>query len=157
VGLALNDIDCMIVASSSGGTQAGLAVGARATGYKGRIVGIGIDRETSGNPGYRERLAGLARECAGLLDVAGDFQARDFRVKLDYLGGGYGVVGEAEREAIGLAGRLEGLLLDPVYTGRAMAGLIDMVRQGQIRENETVLFWHTGGTPALFAYAHELV
>jgi 1-aminocyclopropane-1-carboxylate deaminase/D-cysteine desulfhydrase-like pyridoxal-dependent ACC family enzyme len=67
------------------------------------------------------------------------------------------VVGELEREAIRLAGRLEGLILDPVYTGRAMGGLIDMIRRGVIGPDETVLFWHTGGMPALFAYVNALV
>jgi 1-aminocyclopropane-1-carboxylate deaminase/D-cysteine desulfhydrase-like pyridoxal-dependent ACC family enzyme len=74
----------------------------------------------------------------------------------DYLGGGYAVMGEAEREAISLAARHEGLLLDPVYTGRAMAGLVDLVRRGAVGKQETVLFWHTGGTPALYAYAAQL-
>jgi L-cysteate sulfo-lyase len=63
---------------------------------------------------------------------------------------------ESEREAIGLAARHEGLLLDPVYTGRAMAGLVDLVRKGEFRKDETILFLHTGGQAALFAYAREL-
>jgi len=78
-------------------------------------------------------------------------------VRDDYLGGGYAVIGDAEREAIRLAARLEGLLVDPVYTGRALAGLIDLVRKGEFASDQNVLFWHTGGTPALFAYAGQLV
>ena len=74
-----------------------------------------------------------------------------------YLGAGYAVMGEPEREAILLAGRHEGLLLDPVYTGRAMAGLINLIRTGEIGRQETVVFWHTGGAAALFAYAEELL
>jgi len=74
-----------------------------------------------------------------------------------YLGGGFAVMGEPEREAIRLMARHEGILLDPVYTGRAMAGLIDLVRRGEIGKDETVLFWHTGGSPALYAYADELL
>jgi D-cysteine desulfhydrase len=85
------------------------------------------------------------------------FRPDDFVVNQDYLGGGYGVVGELEREAIRLTARVEGLLLDPVYTGRAMGGLMDMVRRGLIGPDETILFWHTGGMPALFAYADVLV
>jgi 1-aminocyclopropane-1-carboxylate deaminase/D-cysteine desulfhydrase-like pyridoxal-dependent ACC family enzyme len=72
-------------------------------------------------------------------------------VNADYLGGGYGVLGQPELEAIGLFARSEGLLLDPVYTGRAAAGLLDLVRKGFFKPTDTVLFWHTGGTPALFA------
>jgi 1-aminocyclopropane-1-carboxylate deaminase/D-cysteine desulfhydrase-like pyridoxal-dependent ACC family enzyme len=79
------------------------------------------------------------------------------RVNDAYLGGGYGVLGPGEREAIRLFAREEGLLLDPVYTGRAAAGLLDLIRRGAIRRDETVLFWHTGGTPALFAYTDELL
>jgi L-cysteate sulfo-lyase len=67
------------------------------------------------------------------------------------------VLGEPEREAIGLAARTEGLLLDPVYTGRAMAGLVDLVRRGELTARETVLFWHTGGAVALHAYGEALL
>jgi D-cysteine desulfhydrase len=70
-----------------------------------------------------------------------------------YVGDGYGVVGELETEAISLLARHEGILLDPVYTGRAMGGLIDMIRRGELGAADRVLFWHTGGTPSLFAYA----
>jgi D-cysteine desulfhydrase len=66
-------------------------------------------------------------------------------------------MGDAEREAIRLLARTEGILLDPVYTGRAMAGLLDQVRRGVIPPGETVLFWHTGGAPALFAYSQDLL
>jgi D-cysteine desulfhydrase len=80
----------------------------------------------------------------------------DFAVKDDYVGDGYGVVGELEREAISTLGRTEGLLLDPVYTGRAFGGLLDMIRGGAFRRDEKVLFWHTGGAGGLFGYAHRL-
>ena len=69
----------------------------------------------------------------------------------DYLGNGYAVMGEPEIEAIRMFASLEGLLLDPVYTGRAAAGLIDLIRKGFFTKEEKVLFWHTGGTPAVFA------
>ena len=75
----------------------------------------------------------------------------------EFLGGGYGVVGEAEREAIGLAARMEGLLLDPVYSGRAFAGLLSMIRSGEFKASDSVMFWHTGGSPALFPYARDLL
>jgi D-cysteine desulfhydrase len=73
-----------------------------------------------------------------------------------YLGGGYAVLGEPEKEAILLTARTEGILLDPVYTGRAMAGLIDLVRRREFGAGETILFWHTGGATALQAYAAQL-
>ena len=81
----------------------------------------------------------------------------DFKVRYGYLGAGYGVVGELEREAIRLTATLEGILLDPVYTARAMGGLIDMIRRKEFPSGANVLFWHTGGAPALFAYAGEIL
>ena len=77
-------------------------------------------------------------------------------MRYDYAGPGFGVVGDLEREAIRLVARYEGILLDPVYTARAMGGLIDMIRKKEFGAGDTVLFWHTGGTPALFEYAREL-
>jgi D-cysteine desulfhydrase len=156
-GLTLGAMDRIVFASSSGATHAGLAVGARAVGFRGQLLGIGIDKGEAGDLPYPVRLAQLANATADLLGMAAGFTPDDFVVSRDYLGAGYGVVGEPEREAIQLTARLEGLLLDPVYTGRAMSGLIDMLRRGRIGSGERVLFWHTGGTPALFAYSHALV
>lgn len=146
-------VDHIVLASSSGGTQAGLAVGARALGYAGGLHGISVDRAAAE---YRPELARLATATAQALGLDLAFRADDFTVHDAYLGGGYGVVGQAEQEAIRLLARSEGLLLDPVYTGRALAGLIDLIRQGRFSANESVLFWHTGGLPALFAYADAL-
>ena len=87
-------------------------------------------------------------------DRAGEslrIQPDEIMVNAGYLGGGYAVLGDGEVEAIRLFARHEGLLLDPVYTGRAAAGMIDLIRKGFFKPDETVLFWHTGGTPALFA------
>jgi D-cysteine desulfhydrase family pyridoxal phosphate-dependent enzyme len=150
-------LDRIVIASSSGGTQAGMVVGARATGFGGQILGISIDKGEAGDEPYPIHLARLANATAARVGLDADFTPDDFSVNYDYLGDGYGIVGELEREAIRLAARLEGLLLDPVYTGRAMGGLIDMIQRGVIGPDETVLFWHTGGTPALFAYADALV
>ncbi len=146
----------VVLASSSGGTQAGLQVGARATGFEGQVVGIRIDKGEAGDAPYREQMAGLADAAANYLDLALAFDPREFVLREEFMGGGYGIVGPLEREAIRLAGRLEGLLLDPVYTGRAFGGLLALLQSGEIGRDETVVFWHTGGTPALFAYARDL-
>lgn len=143
----------VVVATSSGGTQAGLAVGARALGFPGRLHGISIDARSDQ---LRPWLAQLANDTARLLGLDLAFAADDFTVHDGYLGGGYGVVGDAEREAIRLLARSEGMLADPVYTARALAGLLDLIRRGRFRSDETVVFWHTGGLPALFAYADQL-
>jgi len=82
-------------------------------------------------------------------------QPEEILVNADYLGGGYAVMGEPEIEAIRLFAREEGLLLDPVYTARAAAGLIDLTRRGFFDRSQTVLFWHTGGSPALFAEPYQ--
>lgn len=156
-GGPLATVDRIVIASSSGATQAGLVVGAHGVGYRGQILGIGIDKGEAGDDPYPVHLARLANATAALLKMDATFAAEEFAVNRDYLGDGYGVVGPAEREAIHLAGRCEGLLVDPVYTGRALAGLIDLVRRREIGAHETVLFWHTGGLPALFAYADALV
>ncbi len=146
--------DGMVLASSSGGTQAGLLVGARALGYEGRILGISImEREES----FRLRIAKLASETAALLGLEITISPDEVLLRDDYLGAGYAVVGDLEREAIRLAAQTEGLLVDPVYTGRALGGLVDLIRRGEFRAGQRILFWHTGGTPALFAYADVLV
>ncbi len=148
--------DHLIVASSSGGTQAGLAVGADLFGLQTRVTGIAIDKGEGGGPTYESCLADLSNVLALRLGMPACYAAGEFHVRHDYLGGGYGVVGELEREAIRLVAEQEGILLDPVYTGRAMGGLIDLIRQGEFSADETVVFWHTGGAPALFSYAEEL-
>ncbi|MBN1422956.1 pyridoxal-phosphate dependent enzyme, partial [Candidatus Fermentibacteria bacterium] len=149
--------DLIVFASSSGGTQAGLVVGARAWNFSGQILGISVDKGERSPKPYEQDLAELASSTAVLLGLHERFSEDDFWVDYDYLGEGYGVLGEREREAILLLARTEGLLLDPVYTGKAMGGLIDMVRRGLLGGSKTVLFWHTGGGPALFAYARELL
>lgn len=140
--------DWIVFATSSGGTQAGLVAGARQFGFKGRILGISVDEPALV---IQERVAELAGRITELIGERTSFSATDILVNADYLGGGYGVMGAGEQEALHLIARQEGLLLDPVYTGRVAAGLIDLVRQGFFSPDETVLFWHTGGTPAIFS------
>jgi len=140
--------DHIVLASSSGGTQAGLTVAARALGYRGRILGISVDLPA--DP-LRRRMAELATATADHLGLPLTFAPEDFAVEDGYRGGGYGVISDLEREAIRLLARTEGLLLDPVYTGRAFGGLIDLIRRGAFSPRERVLFWHTGGVAGLFA------
>src|SRR6266542_3771244 len=147
-------VDRVVVASSSFGTQSGMVVGAKALGLEAQIAGIAID---STRDELRSAVADLSARTARRvgLDVS---VSKDEVIGYDgYLGAGYAIMGEAEREAIDLTARHEGILLDPVYTGRAMAGLIDLVRKGEIGKRETVLFWHTGGSAALYAYAEQLL
>lgn len=148
--------DWIVVASSSGGTQAGLVVGARWFGFQGHILGISIDQPQKS---LQAHVAGLATATADYLGNPGAFTPQEILVNDGYLGQGYGIFNQGEKEAVGLFARTEGLLLDPVYTGRAAAGMIDLVRQGFFHTGQRVLFWHTGGAPALFAdrYQRDLV
>ena len=144
--------DWIVFPSSSGGTQAGMLVGGKMTGFSGKILGISVDE-----PGedLTAQIADLANDTAKWIGQDASFSTGDVLVNDDYTGQGYAVMGEPEIEAIQHFARQEALLLDPVYTGRAAAGLIDLIRQGFFGETETVLFWHTGGTPAIFASRYQ--
>ena len=150
------EADHLVVASSSGGTQAGLTVGLDLFELHTRVTGIAIDKGETEGPTYESFLADLSNELAVSLGMPARYGTDEFLVRHEYLGLGYGVVGELEREAIRFVAEQEGILLDPVYAGRAMGGLIDLIRQGEFSPGETVVFWHTGGVPALFAHARDL-
>ncbi|HXK41679.1 MAG TPA: D-cysteine desulfhydrase family protein [Anaerolineae bacterium] len=145
--------DAIVFASSSGGTQAGMAAGVRALELPTRVIGISISEPASS---FRPDLARLTNETAALLKLDLAFSDDDFDVRDAYLGQGYGIVTDVEREAIRFAARTEGQLVDPVYTGRALGGLMDLIRRGEFSPSQRVLFWHTGGAPALFAYTEAL-
>ncbi len=148
------ELDSIIVASSSGGTQAGIVLGAEVYGIGGDVLGISIDHPADS---LRKHVASLAQETASFLGL-GPFPIADrVQVNDDYLGGGYAIVGASEREAIQFVARQEGILLDPVYSGRAMGGLIDLIRRGVFVQGQKLLFWHTGGTAALSAFADKLI
>lgn len=146
----------IVFASSSGGTQAGLMLGRKMLGASCQLIGINIDKDETAEQSFAQQIISLAQSTAEFIGLDFSFSHQDLLLDSNYIGEGYGVIGEREREAIQLVARGEGILLDPVYTGRAMAGLLDMIRQGRLSKSDRVLFWHTGGAPALFAYADEL-
>jgi len=146
-------IDAMVFASSSAGTQAGLVLGAALRGFKGRVLGISID---SAEAELKVRVTKIALDAVKLSDAGIAASELAVDVNAGYLGGGYSVVGDLERDAIRSVAQMEGLLLDPVYTGRAMGGLIDLIRRGAFAKTQSILFWHTGGTAALSAFADKL-
>ncbi len=147
--------DWMVFGTSSGGTHAGLVLGQRVFGFKGKVLGISID-ESEG--WLKEHVSALASSASEKFGKRIEFTQADVLANANYCRAGYGVLTDAEREAVRLFAKYEGLLLDPVYTGRAAAGLIDLIRKGFFKKDETVLFWHTGGQPALFAekYANKI-
>jgi D-cysteine desulfhydrase len=147
--------DWIIFGTSSGGTHAGLVLGQRVFGYKGSVLGISIDEPAEW---LKRRVSALASDASEKLGERIEFTQDDILANEEYCQVGYGVLTDAEREAVRLFASLEGLLLDPVYTGRAAAGMLDLIRKGFFQKEETVLFWHTGGQPALFAekYANRI-
>ena len=150
-------VDHLVFGSSSGGTQAGIVLGARVAGFKGQLHGLSIDKDDPELEAYEQEVAQIATACAEYIGSEKRFSKQDIKVVYGYMGQGYGVVGDLEREAIRLMARCEGIILDPVYAGRAFGALVDLIRKGVFKKGETVLFWHTGGAPALFAYARELM
>ncbi len=140
--------DWIVFGTSSGGTHAGLVLGQRLFGYRGRVLGISIDEKEDW---LRQHVSALASESSERLGKRIAFEPNDVLANAAYCGAGYGVLTSAELQAIRLFASTEGLLLDPVYTGRAAAGMIDLIQKGYFKKGERVLFWHTGGQPALFA------
>jgi D-cysteine desulfhydrase family pyridoxal phosphate-dependent enzyme len=147
--------DWIVFATSSGGTHAGLLLGQHVFGYEGKVLGISVDESEQWLKEHVSELASLASEKLG---ARMEFIPDEVLANANYCSAGYAVLTEPEREAIHLFATCEGLLLDPVYTGRAAAGMINLIRKGFFKKDEAVLFLHTGGQPALFApqYANKM-
>ncbi len=140
--------DWIVFASSSGGTQAGFLAGVQFYQIKTKILGISIDESEKV---LTDRVYQLACEVGKLAGNKYGIDLDRILINDSFLGEGYGIFNDQDREAVRLFAEVEGILLDPVYTGRAGAGLINLIRSGFFKKDEQVLFWHTGGTPALFA------
>ena len=142
-------IDRLVTATGSAGTQAGLVVGLEGENAGIPVLGIGVrlprDRQ-------EENVFRLAEATADHVGVRGGIARSAVVANCDYVGAGYGIPTEGMVDAVRTLARLEGILLDPVYSGKAMAGMIDLIRSGEIRKNETVVFLHTGGAVGLFGY-----
>jgi D-cysteine desulfhydrase family pyridoxal phosphate-dependent enzyme len=145
--------DWIVFPSSSGGTQTGLIFGAGRFQLSGRICGISVD--WTAQP-LREKISALLADTVRAFGESESFPPESIFIDDRFLGAGYGKAGALERDAIRLFAREEGILLDPVYTGRAAGGMLEMIRRNEISPSQTVVFWHTGGIPALWAYAKEI-
>ncbi len=145
--------DCIVHATASGGTQAGLLAGLCAMQNDTPVIGIGVNAREAVQI---QRVFALANKTAALIGAPKSVTADVVTALCDYVGPGYGVVTDEMTAALLQVARLEGLLLDPVYSGKAMAGLIDQVKRGCFDGARRILFIHTGGTPALFAYREQL-
>ncbi len=142
----------LVVGVGSGGTFTGLLLGQMNMQTSYRVTGISVSRTREF---LLDKIPEFAREAAADLSLANFPQERDVLVHDDYVGKSYGALTAGCTEAIRLVARTEGVILDPVYSGKAMAGLIALIRKGVITRSETVVFLHTGGQPALFAYEPE--
>ena len=143
-----------VYCAAAGATGAGLAIGKAILGWPGKVRLLCPIRWPWDTP---KDLAEVGNATAALLGLPHRLTAADIDIRDDYIGERYGVVTSGSREALALLARTEGILLDPVYTGKAMAGLIDDARHGRLGARDQVVFIHTGGTPALFAYRDELM
>ena len=146
-------IDRVIHATGSAGTQAGLVAGLCATSANIPVLGIGVNAPEEVQV---PRVYDLACATAELIGAAGCVDERDVVANCNYIGEGYGIPTGGMKEALLMLARLEGLLFDPVYSGKGLAGMIDMIRAGEF-QGENVVFLHTGGSAALFGYLDELL
>lgn len=146
-------VDCLVHAVGSGGTQAGIVVGNKALEIGIDIIGIATE---SDGDWLLNTTTQIADECARLLDLDMIVTRDDVKILYDYVGEGYGMLDKKVKEIIKLVARTEGIPLDPVYTGKAMAGLMDQVKQGHFKSHRDIVFLHTGGIPTTFAYKDEL-
>ncbi len=147
-------ISHIVLATGSGGTQAGLIVGARALGTDIEIVGISVSREKES---VKKNVSAIADDTAEALGLSMTFSPEEVVVFDEYLGEGYGILNQEIADAIRLVAKKEGIILDPVYTGKAMAGMIGLARKGYFTKGDGVVFLHTGGTPAIFVYKEKLL
>jgi D-cysteine desulfhydrase len=148
------NIDRIICASGSAGTHAGLVTGFYGNNSNIPVIGINVSRPR----GEQEQLVyKLVTETAAHVGVNSDIPPEAVRCYDEYVGPGYSLPTPEMAEAVRMLAGLEGILMDPVYTGKAMAGLIDLVRNGTFDKNENILFIHTGGSPALYVYMQDIL
>ena len=142
----------LILATGSAGTQAGLVAGFELTKYDLPVLGMCVSRTGS----EQELLVkSLTTDTLALIQDHSKIEEKKICANGDYVGEGYGIPTDATIEAVKMVAELEGLLLDPVYSGKAMAGLIDYIRKGIFKKGQRIVFLHTGGSTALYAYQHS--
>lgn len=149
-------MDYVFFASSSGGTQAGLALGKMKFDIEFKLMPISIDKESINGHTIQELVFDLVNEGKEKLNLKNAFNFEDGKLITGYDKLGYGVVSENEKDAIKELAANEGVLLDPVYSGRAFYGMVDFLRQHKLPKNANVLFWHTGGLPSIFYYKDKI-
>lgn len=152
--LDIEQPDVIVTAVGSGGTMAGLELGVRRWWPGTRVLGVSVSRERAF---FHDRVSRFATETAELLEWDHVLEAEDIWVEDGYVGPGYGVPSEGAIHAIQEMAKQEGVLLDPVYTGKAVAGLVDLVRAGTLSAGTRVLLLHSGGAPSLYSFADTVL
>jgi L-cysteate sulfo-lyase len=147
------EVNHVIHASGSGGTQAGLAIGAKAWNERVKVIGVSV---SEGKQTYQELVLKIARETERALEGSFGIGEKDIVIFDEYIREGYGEVNQEVSDAIRLVAMKEGIFLDPVYTGKAIVALIDLVKKGYFGKDDSVVFFHTGGTAALFPNRQKL-
>ncbi len=145
--------DHMVTATGSAGTHAGLIVGLKALNAQLPLLGIGVRAPKDTQEGNVFKLAQLTEEKLG---VQGAVSRADVVANCDYIGKGYGIPADSTLEAIDIFAKTEAILLDPVYSGKGAAGLIDLCRKGHFKKGQRIVFLHTGGAIGLTGYTHVL-
>ncbi|REC62507.1 D-cysteine desulfhydrase family protein [Chryseobacterium pennae] len=149
-------IDYIFFASSSGGMQAGLTAGKALYDMNAELIPISIDKDETNGVSLEEVVFGIVQELTSKLNISKKTESSEIVLNRDYDSAGYGVLTANERYAIDELAKNEGILLDPVYTGRAFYGMLDFLKNKKLPAQSNVLFWHTGGLPAVFTFASEL-
>ncbi len=147
-------IDHVVHATGSAGTQAGLVTGLKAMNAGIPVLGIGVN---AAQADQEQKVFDLAVQTADYIGAPGCVDRADVVANCDYVGDGYGIPTEGMKDALLLLARLEGILFDPVYSGKGLAGLLDLVRQGQFSSDDNIVFLHTGGSMGLFGYLEEIL
>ena len=147
-------IDAVVFATGSGSTHAGLLVGAKLLSPETKVIGVSVS-ETQATMGRYVRT--IAEKTLEMLGYPTDIPEEEIIAVEDYLAEGYGILNKEVSESIRLVAETEGMLLDPVYTGKAMTGLLDWIGKGRFEKGANIVFLHSGGTPALFPYRDKLI
>jgi len=148
------DANYLVVTNGSSGTQAGLELGVKYLKLPLKVIGISIFNKAAN---AINEVVNMANETAKFLKLDLTFTPDEITIYDDYIGEGYGIITDGCIQAIRLVAQTEGIFLDPVYTGKAMAGFIDLIHKGKFTAKDTVVFIHSGGIPALFAYDKEII
>ncbi len=145
--------DWIVHATGSGSTQAGLVAGSKLKSSRAKILGISVSEKKED---FEEIVRRIIENIENYIQVGLDLRDEDIKIIDDYIGEGYGIVNKELVDSLKIVAERDGVFLDPVYTGKAMEGLLDLIEKGFIKSGEKIVFIHTGGLPALFSYREKM-